>query len=531
MKTQNIVWLFMLIGIVAAGMALGCGDDDDDDDDDVADDDDDSDDDADDDTSDDLNDDADDDADDDLNDDADDDLVADDYIATWPQSNIEGPDYDESPNPGPLRQKAVEYDDWHLANHQPYYGGTVRIVFTDETRSVVDHYFDWNDSCEWTGLYLGSQAVRYHATGDEQARQNVIRMVEMLSGNLHITGTPGYIARYWADQDALIYPGDEWCDAPEQRKCSHIEDGPDAGKWWWGETSRDMYNGWFFGMSMAYDLVDDEAMREVIRDDVEHVLTVLMSHNWMILNEIGRPTGYAPDVMPPFRLAWLTIGYHITGSDAFRQELAKWLKNDQRILLRFLSITFMNRYAEYFGSCLSHEYWYNLLRLGKVYFSDDDNAFLLNLFNTQIHTYTRLSHNPWFNGVFMSQGAYIPEEVDDPYQAQLEQDLSDFRPAPMYRYHLEAKDPATYTLDPLSVFLSDLMDDMPLFREIIGDVDYQAMEAFPIDQQCSTDFLFQRNPFQIEECGSDSPALVNAGVDYLIAYWLASYHRFISKDM
>jgi len=132
----------------------------------------------------------------------------------------------------------------------------------------------------------------------------------------------------------------------------------------------------------------------------------------------------------------------------------------------------------------------------------------------------------------MSQGAYIPEEVDDPYQAQLEQDLSDFRPAPNFRYHLDARDPATYTLDPLSVLLSDLVDDLPLFlQDIIGDVDYQATDAFPVNMQCSTDFLFQRNPFQIEQCGSDDLTLVNAGVDYLIAYWLASYHKFISKDM
>jgi hypothetical protein len=472
-----------------------------------------------------------DDLDDDVNDDADDDLFEDDYIAPWPQSNIEASDYDESGSTGPLRQKVIEYDDWHLANHQPYYGGTVRIVFADETRSVVDHYFDWNDSCEWTGIYLGSQAMRYHITGDEQARDNVLRMVDMLSGNLHITGTPGYLARYWGDQDSLIYAGDEWCDAPEQPKCHHIEDGPDAGKWWWGETSRDMYNGWLFGSVLAYDLVDDEAMREIIRNDVEHVLNVLMNQNWLILNEIGEPTGYGPQVLPPWRMTWLLIGYHITGSDAFRQELAKWLKNDRRTWLTIMSISFMNHYAQYPGNTLAHEFFYNLLRLGKVYFSADDYAFLVDLFETQAHSFTRLSHNAWFNGVFMSQGAYSPLDTDDPYQTQLEQDLGAFRPAPNFQYHLEAKDPATYTLDPLSVLLSELTDGPTLLRDLIGRVDYQATEAFPVDLQCSTDFLFQRNPFHVHECGADDPAVVNPGVDYLISYWLASYHKFISKDM
>jgi hypothetical protein len=456
--------------------------------------------------------------------------LEDDYIAPWPQSNIEVPDYDESVNAGDLRQKAMEYDQWHLTNHQPFFGGTVSVAFTDNTRSDVDHYFEWNDSCEWTGLYMGSQAVRYHITGDEEARDNVLRMVEMLSGNLYITGTPGYIARYWADQDFLIYPGDAWCDDPQQPKCHHIETGPDAGKWWWGETSRDMYNGWFFGMALAYDLIDDQDMRQEIRDNVEHVLTVLMSQNWMILNEVGEPTGYGPYVLPPWRMTWLTIGYHITGNEAFKQELAKWMKNDLRGLLRLVSISFMSQYAQYPGNCLSHEYFYNLLRLGKVYFSPDDYDFLVDLFETQAHTFTRLSHNPWFNGVFMSQGAYSPEP-GDPYQEQLEQDLDAFPAAPNVQYFLEERDPATYTLDPLSVLLAELTDGPTLIRDLIGRVDYQATEAFPVDLQCSTDFLFQRNPFHVGECGVDNPSVVNPGVDYLIAYWLASYHKFLPKDM
>ncbi len=522
----------LLVLLLAFVLVASCGgDDDDNDNDDAVDTDDDTSDDdmSDDDTSDDDT--GDDDTlDDDTTDDdtADDDVVADDYLAPWPQQNIEPQTYNETVDPGPLRQKAVAYDQWHLDNHQPYHGGTVGTRYTDAARTTVSHYFDWNDSCEWTGLYLGSQAMRYHVTGDAQAKINAIRVVEYLSGNLHITDTDGFISRYWAEQDSLIYDGDEWCDGEE--RCHRIEDGEYAGNWWWGETSRDMYNGWFFGMSLAYDLVDDEDMRDIIRADVLHVLTVLMSQHWYILNEIGVPTDSAPNVMAPFRFAWLTIGYHITGDAAVKAELQKWLKNANRTTLRLSSISFMNRYTQYFGSCLAHEYWYNLLRLGRAYFSEDDVAFIISLFETQTHTYTRLSHNPWFNGVYMGQGGYEPAK-DDPYQEQLEEDLTTFRDAPNDRYYLPARDPSTYTLDPLSVFLHDLMEQFPFLQEIMGNVDYQALEAFPVDQQCTTDFLFQRNPFEIEECGGDDPTVVNPGVDYLLPYWLASYHKFVTKDM
>lgn len=457
--------------------------------------------------------------------------VEDDYVAPWPQPTVEAPDYDESPVPGDLRTKADAYDAWHLGNHQPFYGGTVGTVFTDATRTTVANYFDWGDSTEWTGLYLGSQACRYYVTGEAEAKANAIRTVNALSGYLHVTGTPGFIARYWGLQDPLIYGGDDWCDTRDTLRCHHIEEGVYAGDFWWGETSRDMYNGWFFGMSLAYDLVDDEATRALIRDDVTEVITVLMAQNWKILDEIGEPTDSAPNVMPTFRFAWLTIAYHITGDEAIKTELQKWLRNANRATLRLSSINFMNRYAQYYGNCLSHEYWYNLLRIGKAYFSDADYAFVAGMFDTQGHTFTRLSHNPFYNAVFMSQGAYTPAGDDDPYLDQLIGDLGDFRDAPNFRYYLPDRNPSTYTLDPASVALHDLMEQYPILEEIMGSVNYQALEAFPVDEQCTTDFLFQRNPFKIEACGSDSPEVVNPGVDYLISYWLASYHRFVDKGM
>jgi hypothetical protein len=467
--------------------------------------------------------------DDDATDDDDDSSpLPDDYLAPWPQNNVMPHDYDESPAAGPMRQKAEDYDLWHLNNHQPYYGDTVGVLFTDDARTTPQAYYDWGDSCEWTGLYLGSQAARYYVTGDAQARANAIRVAQALDGNLHITDTPGFIARYRGQQDPLIYQGDDWCEA--EGRCHHVETGPYAGDFWWGETSRDMYSGWFFGMSLAYDLLDDEATRAMIRDDVSEVLNTLIAHNWLIIDEEGQPTDAGPNVLPPFRISWLTVGYHITGEETIKAELQKWLRNESRLSLRLASISFFNRYTEYFGNCLSHETWYNLLRLAKVYYGPDDYQFLLRVFNEQVDTFTKLSHNPWFTSVYMGQGGYEPSGARDPYQDQLEQDLADFPAAPHFRYYLPAKDPSTYELDPVSVFLHDLEQQLPFLADLIGTVDYQALDPFPVSGYCASDFIFQWSPFVIHECGEDNPAKVDPGVDYLIPYWLASYHKFITKD-
>lgn len=458
----------------------------------------------------------------------DDDTFADDYVAPWPQSNVVEDNYNETLTPGPLRQKVQEYDLWHLNHHQPFYGDTVGVIFADPERTTPSEYYDWGDSCEWTGLYLGSQAMRYHVTKDAQAKANAIRVVQALDGNLHITDTPGFIARYRGQQDPLIYQGDEWCAAND--RCHQVDSGPYAGDFWWGETSRDMYSGWFFGMSLAYDLIDDEDTREMIRADVSEVLNTLLDHNWMILDEEGLPTNAGPQVLPPFQISWLTVGYHITGEERIKTELQSWLLNKKRMILRIETISFFNRYMEYFGNCLAHETWYNLLRLAKVYFSPDDYAFLLDVFNTQVHGFTRLTHNPWFTGVYMGQGGYEPSAAKDEYQAQIEQDLGDFPAAPHFRYYLEAKDPSTYTLDPVSVFLHDLEDQFPFLRDLIGSVDYQALDPFPVTGYCSADFIFQWSPFVITACGEDNPQKVDPGVDFILPYWLASYHGFITKD-
>jgi hypothetical protein len=229
------------------------------------------------------------------------------------------------------------------------------------------------------------------------------------------------------------------------------------------------------------------------------------------------------------QISWLLIAYHMTGDELFKGELQNWLLDRKRRAIQLATINFMNRYAQYYGNNLGHTNWYTLLRLAKVYFGDEDYAWFQSHFDTNEHSFTRLSHNAWFNGIYMSQGPYEPSAAKDPYYAQLVEDLTDFRPAPNVEYSLP--DRTGYVIDPISVMLDDLMTRFPWLEELMGDVDPQAKYAFVVQQQCTTDFLWQRSPFRIEECGSDYPAHVNPGVDYLVAYWLATYHKFITKDM
>ncbi|MBZ0270835.1 hypothetical protein K8I61_02275 [bacterium] len=538
-------WLLVLMLFVAAALpACSCGDDDDDDDDDAAPDDDTSfdDDDADDDTS--VDDDTDDDADDDTSDDdADDDTsdddtfdddtgdddtgdddFADDFVADWPQSNIEPDTYNEAPAAGPMREKAIDYDDFHLANHQPWYGSTVGTTsYSDDTHTTITGHGDFGDSSIWSGTYLSGQAFRYHVTGDAQAKTNALKTASSLSRHLHVTGRTGFIARYVAPQDPLIYPSDAWCEGRDH--CHHIETGEYAGDWWEGNTSRDQYTGWFFGMVTAYDLIDDQAMRDQIADDVAEVLDELIAEDWWITDVDGVPTTAGPNVLPSQQLTWSLIGYHITGEERFADVVRHWVEDSRRGFLRLMNISFMNRYAQFYGNNLGHQNMYSLLRLGKVYLSPDDYANILDMFETQTHTFNRLAHNAFFNTIFMSQGDYNPADTE--YQDQLEEDLGDFRDAPNTVYYV---DPTDLPIDPVSVLLDNLQTQYPFLEELFGSVDPQSIDAHPVLEQCTTDFLWQRSPYRNEPCGSDNPLVTRPGVDYITAYWMASYHKFLTKD-
>ena len=471
---------------------------------------------------------ADDDTDDDAQTDddaaADDDTLPDDYVAPWPQSNVEVADYDESLEPGPLRLKAEAYDAWHERWHRPYYGSSLEVLFTDDTRTEVQVYGGSGDSCIWTGTHLVSQAFRYHITRDPQAKANAITVVHALDGHLHITGRPGFIARYRGPQDPKVMPSN--C-AEDVDYCHIVNDGPYAGDFWKGDTSRDQYTGWFFGMCTAYDLVDDEDMRDMIRSDVAEVLDELINNGWWIVDIDGEHTGPAPKIIPVQQLNWSLIGYHVTGEERFKEQVQNWIRNDKRSVLEASCINFMNRYAQYYGNNLGHQNFYSLLRLAKVYLSKNDYEFLRTLFDTQQHTFTRLSHNAFYNAIHMSQGKYTPYPGNDEYQFQLKQDLTDFRPAPNYQY---AMAPPPSEIDQVSVWLYDLWQQYPILADIFGDVDVQAKNAYRVIYQCSTGFLWQRNPFAISCGATEMPRMVNPGVDYLVAYWMASYHKLLKKD-
>lgn len=417
---------------------------------------------------------------------------------------------------GELADKAVGYDAWTPAWHRLGYGAIAETYFVDETLSEVDRFGGRGDSTIWTGTYLASQAFRFMTTGDPEAYDAILSTVDTLHHHLQVTGRCGFIARYRGPD---VYPFNAGCANDEH---CYAGEGEYAGDIFLTNTSRDQYTGWFFGMAMAFDAVDDEEVKALIADDVAEVVDALLAQRWWIIDVDGAPTTAGPNVLATMQATWSLVAAHVTGEHRFLDEYDRLAEPSMEPQHRLSGISFMNKYAQHYGNNLGHTNAFTLMKLSRDNGLAADYDFWRSLFLGQTHRWTHMIHNAYFELVHWS----VLDAPDEAMRASIIDDLTRFRDAPNVHY---AVFPPEGPLDPFSVWMERLQDRFPWIAEIIGNVNPQALDPYPVDEQCSTDFLWQRNMWSIS-CGGENLRHVDPGVDYLIAYWMARYYGVIDEN-
>ena len=410
---------------------------------------------------------------------------------------------------GELADKAEHYGSWTPTWHRLGYGAIAETFFTDEGLTEVDRFGGRGDATMWTGTYLASQAVRYMATGDPEAHGEILSTIETLHHHLHVTGKCGFIARY-RGPDA--FPFNEGC--PDDEHCYQAQ-GAYEGDIFMTNTSRDQYIGWFFGMATAFDAIDDVEIRAMIAEDVTEIVDAMIAQHWWIYDLDGAHTTAGPNVMPIMRTTWCLAAAHITGEERFWAAYEELADPSMHMIHRLGNISFMNKYTQHYGNNLGHTNMFTLMRLARDHDLTEDYTFWRELFLGQNHRAMHLVHNAWFELVHWS----VLDEPDEEMRRAVIDDLTLFRDAPNVRIQV---DPPCTPLDSFSVWMDGFQDENPWIRDLIGDVDPQAKEPYPVDQQCPSDFLWQRNMWAFE-CGSANLMRVYPGTDYLLAYWMARY--------
>src|SRR5215470_4216314 len=151
------------------------------------------------------------------------------------------------------------------ARHLPY-GTILDPIFTLTDSDQIAAYTRCGDSALWTGHYLAAEAFRYKVTQSPDAFNNVKQAIAGLKSLADVTGT-NLLARCLVPINSPYAAG-----ISNEEVANGIYTNSSAGWIWVGNTSRDEYSGALFGLTAAYDMVDDPALKS----DISGVITLII---------------------------------------------------------------------------------------------------------------------------------------------------------------------------------------------------------------------------------------------------------------
>lgn len=368
------------------------------------------------------------------------------------------------------------------ARHMPF-GIIVDPIFASPDSDQIVGYTRCGDSAIWTGHYLAAEAFRYNVTKSAEALDNVKAALGGLSSLLNVTGT-NLLAR------CLIPMNSPYAQAIIQEEGSHgVYQNTGAGYYWIGNTSRDQYSGVFFGLGVAYDLVDDAGVRTAIGSLATLLLDFLRGHNWFVTMPNGAVSttfvGRADQ-----QLSLLQVGRHVNSR-------------------RFSTTYDLHRFF------LAPEAIVPI----SVEVLDDNSYFKFNIDSINLFNLIRLERSS-FGGIYREAYSVLRRHTDDHGNAFFNMiDRALNGPS-------EARDSETRRI--LDEWLlrprRDLPTDLRGVYPACGAED-RACKPIPIIQRVRTDFLWQRSPFQL--VGQGTGRIETAGIDYILPYWMARYYGIL----
>lgn len=395
--------------------------------------------------------------------------------------------------PAPTETDAVAISQVIQQRHWPYLTLlNPRFVTGDSTSPdfmtlAPSGYTQAADNAIWTGHYLAAEATRYAVTRSPDALANARKALHGITALIDVTNTD-VLARF------LIPRSSPYADAilAEEAQEGVYESTYDKQPYaWLGGTSRDQYSGVFFGLGVAYDMLDSGRMRAEIRKDVSRLLANLIANGWSVKMPDG---SYSTTFVqrPDQQLSFLQVGRHV---DSTRWDLTYQSFRAANAALVQLPIQTecQDPYGSYYKFNLDHINLYNLIRLEEP---GPFRTLYLQAFAV-LRGCTGTHQNAHFN--MIERGLLGADAARDAETVNL---LSLWLLRPRRDYYVDntGKYPAcgAYACDPI-----------------------------PVNDRYTTDFLWQRNPFQL--AGGGAGTIETPGVDYILPYWMARYYGVLAQ--
>jgi hypothetical protein len=224
-----------------------------------------------------------------------------------------------------LRQKAKYFQHMTRQRHIRY-GLLAPVSMKIPGDLATGEMIDTDNDGLWTSFYLGSQAFRYAATKNPQARRYCWESFAAFEKLLSITSVEGVPARSFERKGVKsLSDASEW------------HPSPDSGWVWKDNISSDEFVGHMFAAAVMDEfVVQTKAEKKRVADFVDKELTNIIKHKWNFVHPNGKPTewgrwnpkyinGY-PKTISDRKLgstdiiAGLELGYALTGKAIFKKK-------------------------------------------------------------------------------------------------------------------------------------------------------------------------------------------------------------------
>jgi uncharacterized protein (TIGR03437 family) len=357
------------------------------------------------------------------------------------------------------------------ARHLPF-GTVLDPINASPASNQIVGYTRCGDSALWTGAYLAAEAFRYKVTQSADALKNVKTALAGLKALTDVTGDDR-LARCMVPASSPYAGGI----ASEEAQNSIRRNPP----WIWVDnTSRDQIVGAFFGLGVAYDFVDDTLVKNGVADLATRLIGFIAGHQWSPNDELSSTFRLRPEALQML----LQVARHVNPSNPVTGPFL--VPPVQSAVLVDVQSN-----SSYFKFNLDYMSFYHLVRLQ----NNDENQGAYRV----ARNYTASHQNAFFD--IIDRALTGPDAARDAEARTL---LDQWLERPKRDYSV----------------------DLTRTVQVCG---IEACRPVPVPLRPPTDFLWQRNPFQL--AGGGSGVVEGSGIDYILPYWMGRYYGVISAAL
>ncbi|MGA3190019.1 MAG: hypothetical protein ABSF22_23170 [Bryobacteraceae bacterium] len=176
-----------------------------------------------------------------------------------------------------LEQKAAAFEQRIAKRHDRY--GMVADSHLAKAGDLASNVLESSDNDGlWTAMYAAAECFRYAVTKDPNALAAAHHAIEAVLFLEDVTGVAGLPARSYVKKDDPRPKDGAWHWTADKQ----IQ--------WKGDTSSDEIVGHFFILSIAYDLLDDPALKARLATAARRMMDHIISHGYDLIDVTGKPT-------------------------------------------------------------------------------------------------------------------------------------------------------------------------------------------------------------------------------------------------